>query len=538
MQIDGRWTVVASEPLNEKLKQNSVFVVQVIGWKEQCYLPLGNVIDIIPVGRSLDDGLRILNGEFKVEPTTCTSDEGFSLADEDGMHRKDIRDIITFTVDPKDAQHLDDAISVKEMKDHYELGIHIADVASFVIHGGELDENAKKLGATYHCSGSKNINMFPEELSIKHFSLLLNQLRNVVSLIFKINKKTDMIIGKPKFQLSKITSDKQLSYEDAEEIISKRYKKTPKFDTVEDCITVAYRFAKAQRKIRLVDWAYCQPDDQRLPGKRKANLMIEELSVLFNAKPDPEKIEEFKENTCAKLIPLSFHVHIQVAARTDDIDKMVDLIAADDIHPPLQPVIEAFRRCSSKAYVIRSNSSPKAEVGHYSLNVASYTQASSPIRRYMDIVLQRLLHSIICKRDAPYSQTEISMLCSQFERDIKNAKEYEQKAERISYAVSMTKQSALKLAFVVSIAPNKDHFAVSFPFNKKEQNPYSKQIKEFDKRIQVALDKKEELKRIQLALVEKNALQRSQLVEEIEELERQKLALEKIEELSEEEVKE
>lgn len=73
---------------------------------------------------------------------------------------------------------------------------------------------------------------------------------------------------------------------------------------------------------------------------------------------------------------------------------------------------------------------------------------------------------------------------------------------------------------------------------REEQNPYSKQIKEFDKRIQVALDKKEELKRIQLALVEKNALQRSQLVEEIEELEREKLALEKIEELSEEEVKE
>lgn len=511
-QIDGRWTVAAYERLDEKLKQNSVFVVQVIGWKEHCYYPLGNVIDIIPVGKSLDDGLRILNEEFKVAPTTCTSDEGFSFEDEHGMYRQDICDVFTFTVDPEDAEDLDDAISVREIGDQYELGIHIADVVSFVSRDGKLDEDAKQRGITYFGSGGKNINMFSKDLSTRYFSLLLDQVRKVVSLMFKVNKQTNEIIGKPKFQLSTIKSNKQLSYEEAEEIISKRYGKGPKFDTVEDCVTVAYCFAKAQRKIRLVDWAYSQPDDQRLPGKRKANLMIEELSVLFNtlasealigsvktkdctplrcqAKPNPEKIEEFKENKCAELIPLSFHVRhkvdhdeqapncdnfriltkvwkdIQSAALTGDIDKMVDLIAADDIHPLLQPVVDEFRRCSSKAYIIRSNSSPKARVGHYSLNVNSYTQASSPIRRYMDVILQRLLHSIICNRDVQYTQTEISTLCNQFEHDIKNAKEYEQKAEQISYAVSMKKQSASKLAFVVSAAPNKDHFALSFPLNR------------------------------------------------------------------------
>ncbi|KAM9362141.1 3'-5' exoribonuclease HELZ2-like [Symphorus nematophorus] len=511
-QIDGWWTTVAYERLNENLKQNNVFLVQVIGWKEGCPFPLGRVIDILPIGSSLDDGLSILNEEFKVATTTYISDEDVSWVDENRTYRQDLCGVTTFTVDPKGAEILDDAISVREIGDHYELGVHIADVASFVTPGCKLDEDAKQHDTKFYCNGKNSIPMLPQDLSIEH-SLLPGYDREVVSLMFKVNKKTNEIIGKPKFQLSKIKSNKQLSYEDATKEISKRYRESPKFDTVEDCVTVAYCFAKAQRKLRLgLDWAYSQPDHQRLPGKRKANLMIEELSVLFNthaaktlidskitryytplrcqASPDPDTIEELRGKKCAELIPLSFHVRhkvdhveeapnyenfriltevwkrIQSAASIYDIDDMVDLIAADDIHPLLQPVIDEFRRCSSKAYVIRSNSSPKADVGHYSLKVKSYTQASSPIRRYMDIILQRLLHSHICERDVQYTRTQISTLCNLFEQNIKNSKEYEQKAEQIAYAVSMKQQSVSKLAFVVSADPKSDSFAVSFPFNK------------------------------------------------------------------------
>ncbi|XP_042261546.1 helicase with zinc finger domain 2 isoform X1 [Thunnus maccoyii] len=512
-QIDGQWTIAKSERLNEKLKQNNVFMVQVIGWKENCLFPLGNVTGILPIGRSLVDGLRVLNEEFKVAPTPCHSDKNFSLAEKDRTHRQDIREVITFTVDPEEATDLDDAISVRDIGDQYELGVHIADVASFVSPGDKLDEDAKQRGATYYRSREEPIHMFPKDLSTGRFSLLAGQDRRVVSLMFKVNKQTHEVIGKPEFQLSLIKSNKQMSYEEAEGIISERYGQRPKFDTVEDCVSVAYCLAKAQRKCRLVDWAYAQPDDHRLPGKRKAHLMIEELSVLFNkhasetlmssektmnytplrcqAKPDPERVKDFKQK-CGEFIPLSLHIRhqvphdeqvpncgnfrvlsevwkdIQSAARTDDIDQMVDLVAADDIHPLLQPVINQFRKCLSKASwsVIHSNSSPEAEVGHYSLNVKYYTQASSPIRRYMDIVLQRLLHSIICNTDVQYTRTEIMSLCNQSEHNVKNAKEYEQKAEKISYAVSMIKQSATKLAFVVSADPNREGFAVSFPFNK------------------------------------------------------------------------
>ncbi|XP_068170557.1 3'-5' exoribonuclease HELZ2-like isoform X2 [Antennarius striatus] len=515
-QIDEQWFIVSYERLNENLKQDNVFLVKVIAWKKWFNLPQGNVIDILPVGGSLDEGLTILNEELKIEPNIWSSVKDFSVEDEHKTYRKDLCGIITFTVDPESCsgqthRDLDDAISVRETGAYYELGVHIADVASFVTPGCALDVVAKERGISHYCSGGEAIHMFPKDNS-RHFSLLQGKERRVISLMFKVNKQTHKIDGKPKFQLSLINSNKQLSYEEAEKMISNRCERNQRFDTVDDCVRVAYCFAKAQRKLRLKDWAYAQTDDDRLPGKRKANLMIEELNMLFNQlasevligsedtkyctplrcqeEPYPEKIQEFLKKKCAAFIPLSFHLRhrvlhdrqslncltfralvevwkdIQAAARTDDVDKMVDLIAADDIHPLLQPVINEFKKCSSKAYIICSNSSHRAGVGHYSLSVKSYTQASSPIRRYMDIVLQRLLHSVICNKHTQYTATEITDLCNYFESNIKCAKAREQKAEQISYAVSMSKQSASKIAFVVSADPNTESFAVSFPFNK------------------------------------------------------------------------
>nr|XP_054606610.1 helicase with zinc finger domain 2 isoform X3 [Nothobranchius furzeri] len=508
-QTDGHWTVISLHHVKEV--RDRIFVVNVISWKEQCFYPLGNVTAIISKTGPLDDRLWLLKEEFDVATTVFKTNDGFFPIDEDCAHRRDERKAITFTVDPAGAEDLDDAISVHDTGKHYELGIHISDVASFVSIDGDLDMNAAKRGTTHYARGQKPIYMFPEDLSTGCFSLLPDQERRVVSLLFKVEKETNEIVDKPKLQLSKIKSNRKMTYEEAEKIITERYKKDPKFDTVENCVSVAYCFAKAQRKSRLVDWAYSQSDKERLPGKRKAHLMIEELNVLFNrhasefllessktrcytplrcqASLNPEKVENFKEK-CGELIPLSFHVRhkvehreqpptfetfpillevwkdIQSAVRVDDTDKMVDLVAADDIYPLLQSILEQFRCCNSKAYIIRSNSSPKAQVGHYSLQLQSYTQASSPIRRYMDVILQRLLHSLICNKAPLYTRTDITTLCHDFESSIQKSKDYEQKAEQNFYAVSIKGQSATKLAFVVQADQEGDSFNVSFPFNR------------------------------------------------------------------------
>ncbi|CAG6020502.1 unnamed protein product, partial [Menidia menidia] len=340
---------------------------KVIGWKKHCFYPLGNVIDILPKTGYSGDRLWLLKEEFGVSPTPPETD-GLSSEEEDTTDRRDERKTITFTVDPAVAKDLDDAISIREDGEYYELGIHISDVASFVEPGGTLDEIAGERGCSFYGKGEEPIHMFPKEQSTELFSLLPGRDRRVVSLMFKVRKDTDEVEGKPRFQLSLINSNRKLSYEQAEDIISKRYRGPPSFGEVEDCVTVAYRFAKAQRKRRLPEWAYSQCDDKRLPGRRKARVMIEEMSVLFNrhtsktllhspltenltplqchAKPDDEKVEYLKEKL-GELIPLSFHVRHKVdvdqhtpsiqhfriftkvwedilsAARADDMDKMI-----------------------------------------------------------------------------------------------------------------------------------------------------------------------------------------------------------------------
>ncbi|XP_021424185.2 helicase with zinc finger domain 2 isoform X1 [Oncorhynchus mykiss] len=520
---DGEWEIVRYQQLDEEIKCNHVFMVEVFCWKTKTEnkgnyaYPLGKVIDILSIGSSLEEGLRILDAEFNVQPLPPSHvlAEPCSWKDTQNSNRKDLRKFITFTVDQNKSLDLDDAISVIDMESHYEVGVHIADVASFVNLGGSLDDAAQKHGATFYSPREEPVCMFPKSVSIYHFSLLPGIDRKVVSLMVKVDKATHKITEK-KFQLSQIKSDRKLSYDEAEDIISKRSGEEAKFDTLEDCVSVAYRFAKVQRKARLgKDWSYRQLDDHQKPGKRRSSQMIEELSVLFNhsvseflinanetmfctplrcqVSPDPEMLEDLKEQY-KDIIPLSLHLRhnlehdiqldqeamesksfyvltsiwneILSAAKKEEVDTdtMIDLIGTDDIYPLLLPVIYEFRKCLDEAYVIRSNSSQE-KVGHYSLKLESYTQASSPIRRYMDIILQRLLHSVLSGTPVQYSPQEIDILCQKIEDSYKKANEYEKKAAMISFAINMKKQNFLKLAFVVGVAAG-DSFKLSFPFDR------------------------------------------------------------------------
>uniref|UniRef100_A0A8C5DPC2 Helicase with zinc finger domain 2-like n=1 Tax=Gouania willdenowi TaxID=441366 RepID=A0A8C5DPC2_GOUWI len=420
-QNEEQWEFVGHKRIDVNLKYNSLFLVQVIGWKDKCLFPLGNVIDIIPISGSLSNELGVLNKELQITIEACKPKKVSSLKDKNKTHRQDMRDVITFTVDPVGAKDLDDAISVQRMGDRYKLGVHIADVASFVSLGSNLDANARQRGSTFYNHEGNHIHMFAQTLSTGIFSLLPGEDRGVVSLIFTVENKTNKIIGKPTFQFSLIKSDKQLSYEEADVIITQRKNDNVRFDTVEDCVTAAYSFAKSQRKTRLKDWKYSQPDKERLPGRQKTKSCT---PLCCQEKPNHAKMKELVDKF-GKVIPLSFHL---------------------------------------KGNIVCSNSLA-ADVGHYSLNLMSYTKASSPIRRYMDIIVQRLIHSVISDENVPYTQKEIMTMCREFEENHKKAKRYQQKSEQIFYAVSMIKHSVSKLAFVVQADSEGNSFAVAFPLN-------------------------------------------------------------------------
>ncbi|KAG1934976.1 putative helicase with zinc finger domain [Pimephales promelas] len=718
----------------------------ILGWKEHCSFPLGRVTDILPIGTSLEEGLEILKSEFKLLSPPLMQDDAFSEMKTDGIddeNRRDFRASQTFTVDPDQAGNLDDAISVEDMGSCYEIGVHIADVASFVPKDSSLDSFAKERGATFYEPGKEPTFMFPKRLSTTLCSLLPGQDRKAISLIVKVEKQSG-IITETNWDLSRVNSNKKLTYKEAEDIISQCDGEL-RFDTLEDCVRVAYRFARSRRKARLKKkWNYAKTKKHQNPGKREANVMIEELNIMFNhevskflteqagtkfctplrcqAPPTADQLEKIS-NRHMELIPLSSHLtfqidrnrldlnntitftvyspgsrdnpddnhsplssHLQDAISVSDSEyhfeigvhkadffnyvsgdniqslgaqshmwslmpgkkrraislilkvektkgklveqtlvlscitsnralsysetdriinqpgenemkldslegcilvafrfalnhriqrlsgqldssspgdlessqdsecrlmmeelklmfkrasdqltdqetlspntfscpvtaspelvsrlkndkeslqalaehldsnsgqnngrfiiltsvwekiklaasscnfyKMADLISTDDIHPQLAPAVDQFKASFEKAVFIRSFSCPDALLGHYSLNLDSYTHASSPIRRYIDVVLQRLVHSVLSDRPVEYSQTDIDLLCDKCKIGEIKAQTYESKAESLHLAVNLQKQSTYKVAFVTVVQRDSESFKLSFPFDK------------------------------------------------------------------------
>ncbi|XP_048877850.1 helicase with zinc finger domain 2-like isoform X2 [Brienomyrus brachyistius] len=504
---NGNWNIMKWEYFNEKTKHDHVFVVEVIDWKENNIFPLGRVTDIQPIGKSLHAALNILDKEFRLVSQShniLTAAQVCADTEKEEIPRKNLQDIVTFTVDPERAKVLDDAISVQVLNNCYELGVHITDVASLVSPGSPLDLEAQKMGATFYASNEERRFMLPEPFSIHKCSFLPGQDRRAISLIIKVEKETYRIV-EHKFVLSRIRSNRQLSYEEAEDIIEGTE------DPLKDYVAIAYHFSKAHRKARLQeDWCCAQTDDCRPIGRRKSHQMIEELMIMFNSCVSEFLIDLSETHMCTPLrcqekltvenvralqekyqdlIPLSTHLRyhigshcnqsenesfciltslwmeLQSAAEMEKSDKVVDLIATDSIHPHLHPAISELRNLLGKSYVVRSNTALKSKVGHYTLQLNSYTWASSPLRRYLDIIIQRLLHGALTKTPIQYSTQEIDILCQQFENKNRKANAYKKKAKELSFAINLRQQNSQKLAFVSTVDPDGDSFRLSFPFN-------------------------------------------------------------------------
>ncbi|NXK32794.1 HELZ2 Helicase, partial [Piprites chloris] len=521
--VNGKYKVVSCEKINQETRRCQFFCVQVISWREGFYYPLGIVTEILHAALTLEEGLKILALEYGLENkyppavnrelAKYTSNSNLNLTKE---QLKDCRSYPTFTVDPKGARDLDDAISVRDLGRHYEIGIHIADVAGIIPKGCALDLEAKKRGVTYYAPQQEPLCMFPPHISQDVCSLLPQKDRRVISLFVTIEKDTDQMV-KEVFTISVIRSDMQLSYEEAELCIKGCYRGAAnalRFDTLEDCIAVAYHFSRIHRKFRLQeDCFYDRLDEESSPGKRGSHQMIEELMIMFNSfvaefltdrevtqnvtplrcqcEPSLTQLSHMK-NKYNHMVPLSIHLshhlgevppgqdtpkkiefsllapiweHLQSAAKARDFQKMLDLVVTDDIHPKLAPLALEFRRLLSRSYFCRSNSTVQSKAGHYSLHVDSYTWASSPIRRYVDVVVQRHLHSVLRKKPLIYSVDDIDFLCHDFNRKNSQAMMYEKRAHCLQMATQLKGQVLQKIAFVVDIEEMSRFFKALFPLN-------------------------------------------------------------------------
>ncbi|XP_062966378.1 3'-5' exoribonuclease HELZ2 [Cynocephalus volans] len=520
----GRVQRVRYERLTADSRRNRLFWVRIVLWRECFYYPLGIILEVLPEASTWEQGLRVLDLEYGLshplpDPASVSKvlqKYRAELGQAPG-HREDFRSFLTFTVDPQGTRNLDDALSVRDLGPRYEVAVHITDVASFVPRDGTLDVEARKLGTAFYAPDREPVPMLPASLCRDALSLLPGQDRFTISLLLTVEKGSDQLKSL-RFAPSIVCSDHQLSYEEAEEMI-KGYPGggltlPAGLDSVEACIAAAYYLSRVLRRRRLqAACHYEQPDEDSALGFRAAHAMVKEYMVQFNSlvagfllgseytrtvtplrwQPPPSGHQ--LTAVCEKhreLVPLSLHLrhhlrgytgvgppdtklrvlgslwrHVQVAARTHDYDQMVDLVTTDDMHPSLAPASLDFRKALTRAVFGCSGQGERQLVGHYSLRVDWYTWATSPIRRYLDVVLQRQILLALGQGGSAYSARDIEGLCQDFSRQLARAQSYQRQAYSLHLATQLKAQPRDKLGFVVDVEMGTRCFKLLFPANRE-----------------------------------------------------------------------
>ncbi len=396
-------------------KDNERVIVKLVSWDKSEKKPMGEVVSILKAEDENDMAMK----EILIEagfPLTFDKDVLAevkklqpNIAREEIKKRKDFRDILTFTIDPVDAKDFDDAISIRNLDNgNYEIGVHIADVSHFVKPGTLLDKIAYERATSVYLPDRVNP-MLPEKISNELCSLRPNEDKYTFSAVFQITNRAE--IKHTWLGRTIIHSNHRFSYEEVQEIIEK--KDGLHFKPINLLNDLAKQFREERFKAGAINFSSqevrFQLDEKGKPigivvkESKDAHKLIEEFMLLANRAvatyvskikvnkepipfpyrihdtPDDEKLKPFA--AFAKKFGYTFNIHDE-AAVASSFNKLLKDVQGK----PEQHVLEQLGiRTMAKAVYTSSN------IGHYGLGFEYYCHFTSPIRRYPDVMVHRIL---------------------------------------------------------------------------------------------------------------------------------------------------
>ncbi len=450
---------VSRSNLNGAIDKDRV-VVKFLNWEKGEKKPEGEVVTILHAKNPGDMAMKeiIIQNGFPLEFPTPVLEEANSLeagiSDDELNKRRDYRAELTFTIDPADAKDFDDALSIKRTgKDEYEIGVHIADVSHFVKPGSALDEEGYSRATSVYLPDRVNP-MLPEKISNELCSLRPNEDKYTFSVIFKIHrgKVKDYWLGK-----TFIHSDHRFTYEEVQEIIeagSGKYNeeiiglnKMAKNFRKERFKNGAINFSSTEVKFQLNETG--KPVGILIKESQEAHQLVEEFMLLANRtvaahvakikvnkksipfpyrvhdKPDDEKLKPFA--AFAKKFGYKFDIHDESAIASSFNQLMLDVNGK-----PEQHVLEqlGIRTMAKAIYTIEN-------VGHYGLGFKDYCHFTSPIRRYPDVMVHRILQEVIEKNIHPDKKMEEKCKhCSVKERAAMEAERAGNKYKQVEFMMN------------------------------------------------------------------------------------------------------
>ncbi len=408
-------------------EQGDVVLVHIEDWPARADSPFGKVIKVLGKPGEHDTEIHAilaeygLPAEFPIEVETFAQKIDTSIEASEIAKRRDMRDTLTFTIDPKDAKDFDDALSFKKLENgNYEIGIHIADVSHYLQEGTILDDEAYQRATSVYLV-DRVVPMLPEVLSNFACSLRPNEEKYTFSAIFEITETTQVV--NQWFGRTVIYSDQRFAYEEAQYIIETKDDVIPEeisitgssYKVSEEIVAATLKMdelAKIFRKRRMADGAISfdkvevkfnldaagEPQGVYFKVSKDANHLIEEFMLLANRKV-AEYIGKQKK---------TFIYRIHDEPNEDKLIAMQTLIAKfgykidfrnkGDISKSLNALMEEVNGKKEQNLIdtlaIRSMSKAKYStdnIGHYGLAFEYYSHFTSPIRRYPDVMVHRLL---------------------------------------------------------------------------------------------------------------------------------------------------
>ena len=408
-------------------EQGDVVVVKIEDWPKKADSPFGSIIKVLGKPGEHDTEIHAILAEyglpydFPIEVEVFAQKLDTAIHPEEIAKRRDMRNTLTFTIDPKDAKDFDDALSFKKLDNgNYEIGIHIADVSHYLQEGTILDDEAFNRATSVYLV-DRVVPMLPEVLSNFACSLRPNEEKYTFSAIFEIDHKATVI--NQWFGRTVINSDQRFSYEEAQVIIETKTARIPaeisltgKEYKASDEITEATlkldELAKILRRNRMNNGAISfdkvevkfnlddngEPEGVYFKTSKDSNHLIEEFMLLANRKV-AEYIGKQKKTFVYRIhdepnedklfamqaLISKFGYKIDLRDKKE-ISKSLNKLMADVNGKKEQNLIDTLAiRTMSKAKYSTDN------IGHYGLAFDYYSHFTSPIRRYPDVMVHRLL---------------------------------------------------------------------------------------------------------------------------------------------------
>jgi len=408
-------------------QNGDVVLVNIIDWPAKADSPFGEVLKVL--GKPGEHNTEIhailaeygLPYDFPVEVEVFAQKLDTEIHEEEIARRRDMRDVLTFTIDPRDAKDFDDALSFQKLENgNYEVGVHIADVSHYVKEGTILDEEAYNRATSVYLV-DRVVPMLPEVLSNFACSLRPHEEKYTFSAVFELNDKAEVV--NRWFGRTVIYSDQRFAYEEAQHIIETKSNQMPaeisltgQGYTVPDAIVEATltmdRLAKIMRRKRLAAGAI---SFDKVEVKFRLNEQAEPVGVYFKeAKDSNHLIEEFMllaNRKVAEFIGKQNKTFVYRIHDEPDEDKLIalqtviskfgyklDFKSKNGISKSLNNLLGEVQGKKEQNLVdtlaIRSMSKAKystENIGHYGLAFEYYSHFTSPIRRYPDVMAHRLL---------------------------------------------------------------------------------------------------------------------------------------------------